>query len=75
MEIGDAEGQSHSFGMTCERILRVVLEPMGWLIPMKGSAMAKLDNDDLRTIRDLIEVTFEEVIDRNGVATKDHIGA
>jgi len=42
---------------------------------MKGSAMAKLDNDDLKTIRELIEVTVEEVIDRNGVATKDHIGA
>lgn len=36
--------------------------------------MAKLDNDDLRAIKDLIEVTVEEVIDRKGVVTKDHIG-
>jgi hypothetical protein len=36
--------------------------------------MAKLDNDDLQAIKNLVEVTVEEVIDRNGVATKDHIG-
>jgi hypothetical protein len=36
--------------------------------------MAKLDNDDLKAIKDLIEVTVEEVIDKKGVATKDHLG-
>jgi hypothetical protein len=36
--------------------------------------MAKLDNDDLKAIKDLIEVTVEDVIERKGVATMDHIG-
>jgi hypothetical protein len=36
--------------------------------------MAKLDNDDLQSIKDLIEVTVEEVIDRNGLVTQDRIG-
>jgi hypothetical protein len=36
--------------------------------------MAKLDNDDLKAIKDLIEVTVEDVVERKGVATIDHIG-
>lgn len=36
--------------------------------------MATLDDSDLKAIKGLIEVTIEEVIERNGVATKDHIG-
>jgi hypothetical protein len=36
--------------------------------------MATLDGNDLKAIMDLIEVTVEEVIDRMGLATKDHLG-
>ncbi|HSL30607.1 MAG TPA: hypothetical protein VK900_15510 [Anaerolineales bacterium] len=36
--------------------------------------MAKLDSDDLKAIKDLIEVTIDEAIERNGLATQDHIG-
>jgi hypothetical protein len=36
--------------------------------------MATLDDNDLKAIKDLIEVTVEEVIDKKGVAIKDHIG-
>jgi hypothetical protein len=36
--------------------------------------MATLDGNDLKAIKDLIEVTVEEVIDKKGVATNDHIG-
>ena len=36
--------------------------------------MATLDGNHLKTIKDLIEVTIEEVIDRKGIATKAHIG-
>jgi hypothetical protein len=32
--------------------------------------MAILDNDDLKAIKDVIEVTVEEVIERKGVVTK-----
>jgi hypothetical protein len=36
-------------------------------------SMAKLDNDDPEAIKDLIEVTVEEVIDRNGLVTQGYI--
>ena len=36
--------------------------------------MAKLDNDDLKAIKDLIEVTVEEVIERKDLVTKDYLG-
>ena len=36
--------------------------------------MAKLDNDDLRAIKDLIEVTVEEVIERKDLVTKYYLG-
>ena len=35
--------------------------------------MAKLDNEDLKAIKDLIEVTIEEVIDRKELVTKEHL--
>ena len=41
---------------------------------MQKFGMATLDGNDLKAIKDLIEVTVEEVIDRTEVATKDHIG-
>ena len=36
--------------------------------------MATLDNDDLKAIKGLIEVTVDEVIDRKGLVTKEDIG-
>lgn len=36
--------------------------------------MAKLDNDDLKAIKDLMEVTIDEAIENKGLATNDHIG-
>ncbi|HEX6269726.1 MAG TPA: hypothetical protein VFZ43_05795 [Anaerolineales bacterium] len=36
--------------------------------------MATLDVNDLKAIKDLIEVTVEEVIDKKGLATRDHLG-
>jgi hypothetical protein len=36
--------------------------------------MAKIDNDDLKAIKDLIEVTVDEVLDNKEVATVDHLG-
>jgi hypothetical protein len=36
--------------------------------------MAKLDNDDLRAIKDLIGVTVEEVIEKKELVTKEDIG-
>ena len=36
--------------------------------------MAKLDNDDLKAIKDLMEVTIDEAIENKGLATKDHLG-
>ena len=36
--------------------------------------MATLDGNDLKAIKDLIEVTVEEVIDRKGIAAQDHLG-
>ena len=36
--------------------------------------MAVLDSNDLKAIKELIEVAVEEVIDRMGLATKDHLG-
>ena len=36
--------------------------------------MAKLDSDDLKAIKDLIEVTVDEAIERNRLVTQDHIG-
>ena len=33
--------------------------------------MAKLDNDDLKAIKDLMEVTIEETIESKGLVTKD----
>ena len=35
--------------------------------------MAKLDNEDLKAIKDLIEVTIEEVIERKELVTKDYL--
>jgi hypothetical protein len=35
--------------------------------------MAKLDNDDLKAIKDLIEVTVEEVIEKKELVSKDDI--
>ena len=35
--------------------------------------MAKLDNDDLQAIKDLIEVTVEDVIERKELVTKSDI--
>ena len=35
--------------------------------------MAKLDNDDLKAIKDLMEVTIEEAIESKGLVTKDDI--
>ena len=36
--------------------------------------MAKLDSDHLTAIKDLMEVTVEEVFDRKQLVTKDHFG-
>ena len=36
--------------------------------------MAKLDNDDLKAIKDLMEVTIDEAFKRKGAITQDHIG-
>jgi hypothetical protein len=36
--------------------------------------MAKLDNDDLKAIKDLMEVTIEEAVENKGLVTKDHLG-
>ena len=36
--------------------------------------MAKLDNDDLKAIKDLVEVTVEETIENKELVTKDDIG-
>ena len=36
--------------------------------------MAKLDNEDLRAIKNLIEATIEDVIIRKDLITKDHLG-
>jgi len=36
--------------------------------------MAVLDANDLKAIKDLMEVTVEEVIEKKGVVTKDYIG-
>ena len=36
--------------------------------------MATLDNDDLKAIRDLMDVTIEEAVETKGLATNDHIG-
>ena len=36
--------------------------------------MAKLDNDDLKAIKDLMEVTIDEAIENKGLVTKDHLG-
>ena len=36
--------------------------------------MAKLDDDDLKAIKDLIEVTVDEVIENKELVTKDDIG-
>ena len=36
--------------------------------------MAVLDGNDLKAIKELIEVTVEDVIERKGVVTKDQIG-
>ena len=35
--------------------------------------MAKLDSDDLKAIKDLMEVTIEEAIESKGLVTKDDI--
>lgn len=35
--------------------------------------MAKLDNEDLKAIKDLIEVTVDEVLEKREVATKKDI--
>ena len=36
--------------------------------------MATLDNEDLKAIKDLLEVTIGEVIERKEVVTKDQVG-
>ena len=36
--------------------------------------MATLDNDDLKAIKDLMEVTVGEVIEREELVTKDYLG-
>lgn len=36
--------------------------------------MATLGNDDLKAIKGLLEITFEEVIESKGLVTKDDIG-
>lgn len=35
--------------------------------------MAKLDDDDLKSIKDLVEITFDEKIDEKELVTKDNI--
>jgi len=40
---------------------------------MQKCGMAKLDNDDLKAIKDLMEVTIEEAIESKGLVTKDDI--
>ena len=40
---------------------------------LKKMHMATMDNDDLNAIKELIEVTVDEVIDRKGLVTKEDI--
>lgn len=35
--------------------------------------MAKLDNDDLKAIKNLVEVTVDEVLDKKGVVVKEDL--
>jgi hypothetical protein len=39
----------------------------------KNGDMARLDNDDLKAIKDLIEVTVEEVIEKKEFVTKSDL--
>jgi hypothetical protein len=39
----------------------------------KNAGMAKLDSEDLKAIRDLIELAFEESIEKKGLVTKDDL--
>lgn len=41
---------------------------------MQKCGMAKLDNDDSKTIKDLMEVVIEEAVERKPLVTKDNIG-
>jgi hypothetical protein len=43
------------------------------ILVVQKCGMATLDNDDLKAIKDLIEVTVEEVIENKGLVTKDDI--
>lgn len=36
--------------------------------------MARLDNDDFKALKNLMEITIEEVIESKGLVTKDDIG-
>ena len=36
--------------------------------------MATLDGNDLKAIKDLMEVTIDEAFERKGVITQDHMG-
>ena len=40
---------------------------------MQNCGLAKLDDDDLKAIKDLVEVTVEEVIENKGLVTNDDI--
>ena len=39
----------------------------------KNTLMAKLDSDDLKAIKELMEVTINEAIETKGLVTKEHI--
>jgi hypothetical protein len=38
---------------------------------MLKSAMAMLDNDDFKAMKDLMQVTIDEVVESRGLVTKD----